>query len=244
MERHLRYFCRMMNRREKTFNNGLTQIFTDFIRFSFYNDLRKSALSVLICGLFLLIFHLTIPAQDLPDRIRGYKVHKAKIAVKNEREKSENGENSKEKNEAFVKINDPEIYNISLTRITFDLEAELSSIEQSGTVDFLTFHDFRVNGLKVSVEEYKESFDFKKNEPVILPKPFKIFLGTGQALSGALNEIRDSKDEWRVTGRVFVFGHFKKSFFRFKRVVPVEIDILIKNPIKEIAAKEKTDTEN
>ncbi len=201
--------------------------------------------SLFIAFIFLLLFSANIPAQDLPDRIRGYKVHKAKIAVKTERDRNEN---SKEKNEAFVKINDPEVFDVSLTGITFELAAEISSIEQSGTVDFLSFHDFRVNGLKVSVEEYDESFDFKKNEPVILPKTFKIFLGTGQALSGAFKEIKDSKDEWRVTGRVFVFGQFKKSFLKFKRVVPVEIDILIKNPLKNHtdtdATNEKTDTEN
>lgn len=225
-----------MNSKKRKFNHRLTPIFTDFIRFGFYNNLRKSALSVLICGLFLLIFHLTISAQDLPDKIRGYKVHKAKIAVKTERE---GNEKSKDKNEAFVKINDPEVFDISLTGITFELAAELSSIEQSGTVDFLSFHDFRVNGLKVSVEEYVEPFDFKKNESVILPKPFKIFLGTGQALSGAFKEIKDSKKEWRVTGRVFVFGQFKKSFLKFKRVVPVDIDIMIKNPLKN-----QTETED
>ena len=234
-----------MNRKRKIFNNGLTPNFANFIKFNFDKILRKSVLSAFICVLFVLSAS-NFFAQDLPDKIRGYKVHKAKIAVKNERDKTENSQ-EKEKNEAFVKIEDPEIFDISLTGITFELEAELSSIEESGTVDFLTFHDFRVNGLKVDVEEYEKSFDFKKNSPVILPKPFKIFLGTGQALSGALKEIKDSKEEWRVTGRVFVFGQFKKSFLKFKRVVPVEIDILIKNPLKNQTETDETknaDTKN
>jgi hypothetical protein len=198
--------------------------------------LGKHAPSALI-GIVLLLFAAPVAqTQDLPDKIRGYKVHKAKIVVKtNDDKQLERNESSE--NEAFVKINDPEVLEVSLTGITFSLKAELSSIEQSGTVDFLTFHEFRVNGLKVDVEEYNSSFDFRKSEPVLLPKPFTIFLGTGQALSGAIKEMKESKNKWRVTGRVFVFGKFKKSIFRFKRVVPVDIDILIKNPVKEFQAK-------
>lgn len=225
-----------MNTTKRNFSHRLAQINTDFVRFGFYRNQRKSASSVLISVLFVLIFSSNTLSQDLPDKIRGYKVHKAKISVKTQTEKSE----ETSENEAFVKINEPEISDISLTGITFELSAELSSIEQSGTVDFLTFHDFRVNGLKVEVEEYKDSFDFQKNKAIILPKPFRIFLRADQALSGAFKEFKNSKEEWRVTGRVFVFGHFKKSFLKFKRVVPIDIDILIKNPLKNYIETEKT----
>jgi hypothetical protein len=51
-------------------------------------------------------------------------------------------------------------------------------------------------------------------------------------LRGAVRELKDSKEEWSVTGRVFVFGKFKKFGFNFKRVVPVEINIKIKNPLR------------
>jgi hypothetical protein len=188
-------------------------------------------------GIVFLLFAASIAqTQDLPDRIRGYRVHKAKIIVKTT-EFSQIEQKGISENEAFVKINEPEVLEVSFTGITFTLGAELSSIGQNGTVDFLTFHEFRVNGLKVDVEEYNSTFDFKKSEPINLPKPFTIFLGTGQALSGAIKELKDSKEEWRVTGRVFVYGKFKKSIFKFKRVIPVDIDISIKNPLKEFRAK-------
>jgi hypothetical protein len=222
-----------MNKTKRKSSEILTRISTDFSRFNIYNNFQKSALSVFV---FVLFFSVNTFAQDLPDKIRGYKVHKAKISVKVQDEKSEKTKENDD-NEAFVKINEPEISDISLTGITFEIAAELSAIEQSGAVDFLTFNDFRVNGLKVEVEEYNDSFDFQKNEPTILPKPFKIFLGTGQALNGAFKEMRDSKEKWRVTGRVFVFGNFKKSFLKFKRVIPVDIDILIKNPVKQFQTK-------
>ena len=176
--------------------------------------------------LFLLCFSFG-SAQDLPKEIRGYKVHRAKISVVNKIEKAKTADQS----EVSVKIGEPELTDVSLSGITFEVSAEINSLTQSGTVDFLTFHDFRVNNLKVDVEEYRESFEFKKNQIIALPKPIVISLGAGQTLRGALKEMKESKDEWTVTGKVFVFGQFKKSFLKFKRVVPVEINLKIKNPL-------------
>lgn len=182
--------------------------------------------AALLCGLFFFAA-VFAGAQDLPKEIRGYKVHRGKISVvsKSENPKSEN------KAEVSVEISEPALVDASLTEITFAIAAEVTSSNQSGTVDFLAFHDFRVNDLKVDVKEYQESFEFKKNQTVALPKPFEIFLGTGQVLRGALKEMKDAKDEWTVTGTIFVFGRFKKSFLKFKRVVPVEINLKIKNPL-------------
>jgi hypothetical protein len=167
-------------------------------------------------------------SQDLPKEIRGYKVYKAKISVKNQTEKTGKTDES----EAFVKVGDPQLVDVSLTGVTFEISAEIESVEQTGTIDFLTFHDFRANDLAVEVKEYEMSFEIKKNQPIILPKPIQIFVGTGQTLRGALSELKQSKDEWTITGKVFVFGRFKKSFLKFKRVVPVEINLKIKNPLK------------
>ena len=185
-------------------------------------------------ALFAIIFICAISAfaQDLPKEIRGYKVQKAKISVVNQIEKTGVSKSAKNDNsEALVNISAPELVEISLTGITLELSAEIEALEQSGKVDFLTFYDFRVNDLAVDVEEYKESFEFKKNQKIALPKPVKIFVGAGQTLRGALAEFNESKTEWTVTGRIFVFGHFKKAGFSFKRVVPVEINLKIKNPL-------------
>lgn len=193
---------------------------------------RKRYFSALICGLILLSSFAA--AQNLPGEIRGYKVYKAKVSVKNKTGKNIENSKSESKNEteAFINIGKPEVIDVSLTGITFELAAEINAFEQSGTVDFLMFKDFRVNDLAVSVEEYTESFKFQKNQPVALPKPVKIFVGAGQTLRGVLKEFKDSQEEWKITGTVFVFGRFKKSFLTFKRVVPVEINLKIKNPLK------------
>jgi hypothetical protein len=179
--------------------------------------------------LFLVLLSFTFAeAQDLPKQIRGYKVYQTKISVKNQTEK--NG--ATDKSETFVKIGEPEIADVSLAGITLEIPAEIVSSAQSGTIDFVTFQDFRVNDLAVDIEEYRESFRLEKNKVALLPKPIKIFLGTNQTLRGVSKELKESKQEWTVTGKVFVFGRFKKSFLKFKRVVPVEINLKIKNPLK------------
>jgi hypothetical protein len=186
---------------------------------------------ILVFSPILLLFFITFNlfAQDLPDEIRGYKVQKANISVTNIADKSKD----KDKSEAFARLTEPELTDTSLTGLTFEISAEIDALDYKGKIDFLTFNDFKINDLKVNVEEYTNAFEFKKNEVIKLPKPIKIFLATGQILKGALGEATDSKDEWTVTGKVFVFGRFKKFGFDFKRVVPVEVNVKIKNPIKK-----------
>ncbi len=184
----------------------------------------KISVSLWLCGLFF----LAAQAQDLPDEIRGYKVHNAKITVTNKTGKQP----EKDKSEAYVRLTEPELTDTSLTGLTFEISAEIDPLDYKGKVDFLTFRSFKVNGLDVEVREYTNSFEFKKNQAITLPVPVKILLGTGQALKGALGELRDSKAEWTVTGTVFVFGKFKKWGFNVKRVVPVEVNVKIKNPLK------------
>jgi len=181
----------------------------------------------------ILLFAFGIFAQNLPDEIRGYKVHKAKISVSTKTDKTdEKIKDQKDKSEAFARLTEPELTDTSLTGLTFEISAEIDALEYKGKIDFLTFRDFKVNGLSVEIEEYTNSFELKKNRATTLPQPIKIFLGSGQALKGALSEIRNSKEEWTVTGTVFVFGRFKKWGFEVKRVVPVEVNVKIKNPLK------------
>lgn len=181
----------------------------------------------------LLLFSAPVFPQDYPNKIRGYKVYQTKISVKPESEKSA----EKSDAEAFVKIGEPELADISLTGITLEVSAEIEGVAQNGKVDFLAFEDFKVNGLDVEIEEYTETFELKKNEKIVLPKPVKIFISARQTMRGAFNELNDSKKEWTVSGRVFVFGKFKKLGFNFKRVVPVEISLKIENPIKKRLAQ-------
>ncbi len=166
--------------------------------------------------------------EDLPDKIRGYKVKKTDITIG-----SKSAENSADEDLGVeVVFDEPEIASVGLTGITLELGGAMTIFGQSGAVDFITFEDFKVNNIDVDIAEYKESFDFKKGEPFKLKKPVEIFVGTLQALRGASKEYKDSKEKWKVTGRIFVFGRFNKLGFKFKRVIPVEVDMLIENPLE------------
>ncbi|MBK8150432.1 MAG: hypothetical protein IPK58_20110 [Acidobacteria bacterium] len=183
---------------------------------------------VILAALAVISSAMNAVGQELPDEIRGYKVEKANIIISNRTDAVESN-----KSEARVRVGDPELTDKSLSGITFEVNAELDSLRNSGTVDFLAFHQFKVNGIDVSIDDYNNSFEFKKKQTLFLPKPIKVFVGTFQTLRGALGEIRDSKPEWEVTGTVFVFGKFKKWGMKFKRVVPVEVRLTIKNPIRD-----------
>lgn len=165
-------------------------------------------------------------SSDLPNKIRGYKVHKKIIEVSHSKTRPDDDYS------ASINFTEPDLIDISLTGITFAVSAEILALEQSGTVDRLMFHDLRVNDIPVTIEDFSSPFSFRKRETVKLPKPARIFLPTGRMLQAAFKEMRDSKETWTVRGRIFVFGKFRKFGFSHKRVIPVDIDLLVANPLK------------
>jgi len=187
-------------------------------------------ITVSIATVMLLAISQFSFAQALPSKIRGYKVYKADVTVRGSADKSsENG-----KNQALVTLGKPEIADIALSGITLEIGAEVAAMDQSGRVDFLTFNDFRLNGLAVDIEEYPHEFAFKKGDSILLPNPARLTIGTINMARAARRELIESKKEWQVTGTVFVFGKFKKFGFSFKRVVPVKINLTIDNPLQSL----------
>lgn len=181
-----------------------------------------------IASVILLLFAFVTGAQDLPDKIRDYKVYKAKVRVATAT--SATTPNADD-GEAVVKIGEPRIIDVGLAGVTFEADAELGVIPQSGRVDFLTFRDFRVNGMAIEFDEYNYSFDVKRGVAMRLPKPVRGLVSSLNIAKAAYKEMVESKSTWQVTGTVFVFGKFKKFGFKFKRVVPVRIELKVKNPL-------------
>lgn len=173
------------------------------------------------------LFCSAVAAQKLPDSIRGYKVHKEIISIT-----QISGTNDRSK-QPIVTVGDPKATDISLTGVELQFPVEIFSPGQSGKVDFLTFHEIRVNDIAVDVAEYTTKFEFKKDTLFQLPEPAKVFLPTTRIVQAAWREMRDSRKEWTVTGRVFVFGKFRKYGFHHKRVVPIDFTIVIPNPLKK-----------
>lgn len=197
-----------------------------FPGFPLFPSLFKFFSAALRSGGLVLLFVWGVLAQDLPNEIRGYKVYKAKINVQNQ-----SAEPKSKTADAIINLDDPEPVDVSSSGITFEISGKFSTLKQSGQVDFLVFRDFRVNGLKVEIEEYNRSFAFEKNQAIKLPKPIKVSLSFAQAARGAFKEWRESKEVWQVTGTIFIFGRFKKAGFRFKRVIPIDVSLQIKNPL-------------
>lgn len=162
----------------------------------------------------------------LPKKIRGYKVHNEILKYTFPAEKDS------EPDEFTAVVEDQILKSVSLTGLAFALDAEITSLKQSGTIEMISFHDFRVNDIPVTVNELNEPFALKKGVAVRLPEPVIVDLSAVGLVRGAWNELRDSKEKWVITGRIFVFGKFKKFGFNIKRVVPVDIVINIDNPVR------------
>jgi hypothetical protein len=90
-----------------------------------------------------------------------------------------------------------------------------------------------VNDIPVQIDEYHRSFDLPNKEELTLREPVKFYIYLPNAVLAAIDEWSNSKERWLVTGRVYVFGNFKKSIFSFKRCIPVELNLTMRNPLRE-----------
>jgi hypothetical protein len=168
-----------------------------------------------------------------PDEIRGYKVAHASVSVKRGSEpKPVPGALANNDSDAMVQVGDPKLVSIRPFGITFEVPITVAALDKGGTVDFLTFEDIKVNGSSVSIEEFQEKFDIPNKKATELPASIKVFISTPTAMLGALNEWRNSQETWPISGRVYVFGRFKKFIFKVKRVVPIDFNLTIANPLR------------
>jgi hypothetical protein len=163
-----------------------------------------------------------LTAQQLPNRIRGYKVYKKPVLI--------TGDDTGTVSPIDLKFDAPVVAGVSLSGVTIELPAEITSSAETGRVEFIAFHDFRINGLPIEINDYDAAFVFQKGRRTELPKPIVIRFGTLEILKAAYREHAGSRDEWLVTGRVIVFGKFRKFGFEFKRAIPVDVAVKLKDP--------------
>jgi hypothetical protein len=187
-----------------------------------------------------------------PKEIRGYKVERTVVEVK--KPEAGNGQAGKDQSQSgnknrdgqtnveptseagvdeLIQLGQPQLARITPLGITFEVPIVVAPVKQSGHVDFLVFEDMVVNGTSVDIDEYHHSFDLPNKQPLTLREPLRFYIYLPSALLAALGDWSDTKETWPVTGRVYVFGKFKKSVFSFKRVVPVELNLSMQNPLKK-----------
>lgn len=204
----------------------------------------RSALALAAALITMLVFAVaslaqqtgatTAAAHAYPKEIRGYKVDRAKVEIKKQRESKKEKDSSNSapaESSELIALGDPSVLDISPLGITLAVPIRIAAVKQSGKVDFLTFEGMMVNGTPVTVEDYSHPFALPNDQPVVLPEPIRLFISTPRGLLGALSEFTNSKKVWPVTGRVYVFGHFRKSLLTFKRAVPVELKLSLPNPL-------------
>ena len=175
--------------------------------------------------------------RTYPDKIRGYKVERTVVEVKKPDSSKNNGNGTESDVDSLITLGEPKVARVTPLGITFEVPIVVAPVKQSGRVDFLMFEDMMVNGHAVEISEYHHEFNLPNKEPATLHSPLRIYIYLSSALLTAIGEWTESKETWPVTGRVYVFGKFKKSILgvpaSFKRVVPVELNMTMRNPLKE-----------
>jgi hypothetical protein len=191
-----------------------------------------------------------LQTRTYPKEIRGYKVERTVVEVK--KPEVNNGQSGKNQNQSgmnnsdgqtntatisdadvdqLIQLGTPQVARVTPLGITFDVPIVVSAVKQSGHVEFLMFEGMVVNGTSVNIDEYHRPFDLPNKEPLTLREPLRIYIYSPSALLAALGDWSNSKETWPVTGRVYVFGKFRKGPFNFKRVVPVELKLTMRNPL-------------
>lgn len=190
--------------------------------------------TAILFSLLVLAFVVSGFTQSLPKKIDGYRVHNEIISLK--------GSGAGSAGAPYLIVGEPAVSDISLSGITIAIVGKLEAAGYDGEVQRMSFKDFQVNGVKVEVQDFVTPFKVSKRGSTVLPAPATVFLPTAKILSAAWKEVTDSKNEWTVTGRVLVFGKFKKFGFSFKRAIPVDIELTVKNPLLEYRQKATPET--
>jgi hypothetical protein len=198
----------------------------------------------LACLLLMFISSTTALAQtrSYPKEMRGYKIERTAIEIRKPESKNRNSQDDGRTDEqngsdsdvdALIQFGQPQLARVTPLGITFKVPIVVAPVTQKGRVDFLMFEDMTVNDTSVQIDEYRRGFDLPNKKPSTLRDPLSFYIYLPSAVLAAIGDWRDSKATWPVTGRVYVFGKFKKGLFSFKRCVPVELNLTMRNPLKE-----------
>ncbi|HKO36240.1 MAG TPA: hypothetical protein VJV21_07150 [Pyrinomonadaceae bacterium] len=218
---------------------------------------RFCLLGILVCS--IACANVTAQGQTYPKEIRGYKVERAAVELKSTEKKkpsksgnssgggqdcsSSTRDNSSNQTsttsskavpavDQLITFGSPSIARVTPLGITFNVPVVVAPIKQSGKVDFLLFEDMMVNDHSIEIDEYNRAFDLPTKKPLTLNEPLRFFIYTPIAALAAVGEWSDSREMWPVTGRVYVCGKYKKFLLSFKRCVPVELNLTMRNPLR------------
>jgi hypothetical protein len=203
--------------------------------------MKKTTLAFLLL-LFIASSTALAQTRSYPKEVRGYKIERSAIEIKkpdSKNRKPNNNGQTEEQNlsdadvDALIRFGQPQLARVTPLGITFKVPIVVAPVTQRGRVDFLMFEDMSVNDTSVQIDEYRRAFDLPNRKSATLRDPLSFYIYLPSAVLAAIGDWSNSKEMWPVTGRVYVFGKFKKSLFSFKRCVPVELNLTMRNPLKE-----------
>ena len=166
--------------------------------------------------------------RSYPKELRGYKIQRAAVELDRKADMSSDADP-----DDLIRFGEPRLAGVTALGITLEIPMVVAPVKRQGHVDFLLFEDMVVNGTAVQIDEYHREFELPNKQPLVLDEPLRFSVTLPSAVLAALGEWSDSKETWRVTGRVYVFGKYKKMLFTFKRCVPVELDLSMRNPLRK-----------
>jgi hypothetical protein len=164
-----------------------------------------------------------------PKEIRGYKVERAVVELKKDPKQPTTDLDE----DGLLQFGDPKLVAATPLGVSIEVPIVVSPVKQKGHVHFLMFEDMVVNGTPVEIDEYNRTFDLPNKKPLTLSEPLKLYIQLPGVVFAALGEWGNSQETWPVTGRIYVFGKFNKSIFKFKRVIPIELKMTIPNPLRK-----------
>jgi hypothetical protein len=168
-------------------------------------------------------------SMTYPKEIRGYKLERAAVELKETKQKNDQQNTAPQ----LIQFGSPRVAGVTPLGITLEISVVVSPVKQKGRVDFLVFEKMKVNGTSVEIDEYHRAFDLPNKKPLTLKEPLRFYVYLPNAILGAIDGLNSSAKQWPITGVVYVFGRFNKSIFRFKRVIPVEINLTTPNPLHD-----------
>lgn len=196
--------------------------------------MRHKQIFVVIGVLALCASAASTQSVTYPKEIRGYKVERAAVEFKEPKTKKADARALKpaDSSTPLIQFGNPRVARITPLGISLEVPIVVSPVRQRGRIDFLVFENMKVNDTPFQIDEYHRAFNLPNETSLTLTEPLRFYVGLPTAAVAAIDEVTNSKKEWPVTGTVYVFGRFNKSIFRFKRCIPIELNLLVRNPLR------------
>jgi len=196
---------------------------------------RHKQISPVVLGVLAMCANTVFGQSTIyPKEIRGYKVERATVELKETKTKKADSRIQKPPDSPapLIQFGSPRVARITPLGINLEIPIVVSPVRQKGRIDFLVFEKMTVNGTSVQIDEYHRAFNLPTDKPLTLTEPLRVYVYLPSAVVATIDELNNSKEEWPVTGTVYVFGRFNKSILRFKRCIPVELNLTITNPVR------------